>query len=87
MGRIAEIINADARKIEARARLLEAENRKRAGEVKILLQELEEYFDQRADAEYFTSSPAPVPNAEMKLLTKIRSLLEDKTNAAQATHD
>lgn len=35
----------------------------------------EEYFDQRADAEYFPDSPAPHPNEEMKLLMEIRALL------------
>ncbi|MDX0009187.1 hypothetical protein GOB40_21145 [Sinorhizobium meliloti] len=39
------------------------------------LQECEAYFDQRADAEYFTDSAAPVPNEEMKLLTLVREAL------------
>ncbi len=47
-----------------------------AEELKELLLELEEYFDQRADAEYFTDSPAPVPNEEMRMLTMIRDALE-----------
>ena len=39
------------------------------------LRECEEYFDSRADAEYFTDSAAPVPNEEMKLLTLVRDAL------------
>lgn len=35
----------------------------------------EDYFDSRADAEYFTDSAAPVPNEEMKLLTLVREAL------------
>lgn len=40
-----------------------------------LLRECEDYFDNRADAEYFTDSAAPVPNEEMKLLTAIRDAI------------
>lgn len=51
-------------------------------ELVITLLECEEYFDQRADAEYFPDSASPVPNEEMQLLVKIRDLLamigEDK---------
>jgi hypothetical protein len=32
------------------------------------LEEVEEYFDNRADAEYFTDSPSPVGNLEMEML-------------------
>lgn len=35
----------------------------------------EEYFDQRADAQYFPNSPAPVPNTEMAHLVLIREAL------------
>jgi hypothetical protein len=40
-----------------------------------LLTTAEEYFDCRADAEYFTDSPNPVPNVEMTLLTQCGDLL------------
>lgn len=39
------------------------------------LEEAEEYFDQKADAEYFTDSPSPHPNAEMRLLVAVREAL------------
>lgn len=39
------------------------------------LAEADEYFDQRADAEYFTDSAAPVGNEEMRILTEIRDAL------------
>ena len=42
------------------------------------LKEVEEYFDQRADAEYFTDSAAPFPNEEMKLLGIVREALAGK---------
>ena len=43
------------------------------------LEAAEEYFDQRADAEYFTDSPRPVPNEEMRILTTIRKALASTT--------
>ena len=42
----------------------------------LVLGQCEEYFDQRADAEYFPDSPRPHANEEMSLLTEIRTLLE-----------
>lgn len=39
------------------------------------LQECEAYFDNRADAEYFTDSPYPKPNEEMRLLVMVREVL------------
>ena len=39
------------------------------------LEECEEYFDQRADAEYFTDSPSPVGNEEMTMLVLVRQAL------------
>ena len=41
------------------------------------LKECEEYFDQRADAEYFTDSPTPIPNEEMKMLVLVRDALQE----------
>jgi hypothetical protein len=41
-----------------------------------VLKVCEEYFDQRADAEYFTDSPQPKGNEEMSLLTEIRATLK-----------
>ncbi|AII27767.1 hypothetical protein B9J07_12880 [Sinorhizobium sp. LM21] len=40
------------------------------------LQEVEEFFDDRADAEYFTDSAAPHPNKEMTLLTLVRDAIK-----------
>lgn len=55
---------------EANARLIAA-----APELIDVLRECEEYFDQRADAEYFPDSAAPHPNEEMKLLTLVRDAI------------
>jgi hypothetical protein len=44
------------------------------------LQECEEYFDQRADAEYFTDSASPHPNKEMTLLTLVRDAIAKATS-------
>ena len=45
-------------------------------EVMDLLDELDEYFDDRADAEYFPDRAEPVGNEEMRLLVKVRSIAE-----------
>lgn len=48
------------------------------GKRDIVLEALEnagEYFDQRADAEYFTDSPGPVGNEEMTRLTEIKEAI------------
>lgn len=50
------------------------EERERLREI---LDECEDYFDNRADAEYFTDSAAPHPNEEMRLLTAVRAALGD----------
>ncbi len=39
------------------------------------LQECEEYFARKADAEYFTDSPMPQPNEEMRLLSVVLEAL------------
>lgn len=39
------------------------------------LEEVQEYFDARADAEYFTDVAGPVGNEEMRLLTIVRAAL------------
>ena len=44
-------------------------------ELVVVLGEAEEYFDQRADAEYLPGQAAPIGNEEMRLLTEIRALL------------
>lgn len=41
-----------------------------------VLRECEEYFDDRADAEYFPDSAALHPNEEMNLLVKVRDVLK-----------
>ena len=46
------------------------------------LEACEEYFDQRADAEYFPDSPGPVGNEEMYLLEQVRSALRSFGGAA-----
>jgi len=42
-----------------------------------LLVELAEHFDDMADAEYFTDSPNPVPNTEMKFLCRIEEFMKE----------
>lgn len=44
----------------------------RVEELEEVLDECETYFDNRADAEYFTDSPFPVGNEEMGLLVTVR---------------
>jgi hypothetical protein len=53
--------------------------REAAPEMFEALRECEEYFDQRADAEYFIDSPTPVGNAEMKMLVLVREALAKAT--------
>ncbi len=43
---------------------------------KDLLAHLRTFFDGRADAEYFTDSPSPHPNHEMKILVLIDEALK-----------
>lgn len=73
VAKIAGIGNAFAMvdDLDAHATALEAENAK----LRDVLKECEEYFDQRADAEYFTDSAAPVGNAEMSMLVMVRKAL------------
>jgi len=40
------------------------------------LEECDDYFDNRADAEYFTDSPSPIGNEEMNMLMMVRAALE-----------
>lgn len=51
------------------------ELKKRVDELEAILKTVEEYFDQRADAEYFTDKAAPQGNEEMTLLVDIRAVL------------
>lgn len=39
------------------------------------LEEVEEYFKSRADAEYFTDRPDPVPNEGMRMLAYVQAAL------------
>lgn len=41
------------------------------------LEEVEEYFSQRADAEYFTDRADPVGNEEMRLLGYVRNAISE----------
>ncbi len=41
-----------------------------------VLEECREYFDGRADAEYFTDQPTPKGNEEMRLLVRINEVLK-----------
>ena len=50
---------------------LEAENTR----LREALDECDDYFDSRADAELFTDSPLPVENEEMRLLCVVRAAL------------
>ena len=43
--------------------------------IREVLNDCEEYFDQRSDAEYFTDSPNPVPNEEMTMLARVQEAL------------
>lgn len=45
---------------------------KRLRQMKSALQECETYFEERADAEYFTDSPDACGNEEMRLLMEVR---------------
>ena len=45
-------------------------------DLRTLLEDLHEYFDDRADAEYFTDRAGPVGYEEMHLLVRIAELLE-----------
>lgn len=40
------------------------------------LQDVREYFDDRADAEYFTDRAEPVPNEEARLLVTVDECIE-----------
>jgi len=45
-------------------------------DMKDLLAHLRTFFDGRADAEYFTDSPSPVINQEMRILVMIDEALK-----------
>jgi hypothetical protein len=45
-------------------------------DLRTLLEDLHEYFDGRADAEYFTDNAVPQGNDEMHFLVRIAELLE-----------
>ena len=47
-----------------------------------VLDRCEEYFDKRADAEYFTGSPSPIANEEMRLLVNVRTAIRAKKKGA-----
>lgn len=48
-------------------------------DIEIILSEVREYFDQRADAEYFTDRAAAVPNDEMALLVGVDDIIDELT--------
>lgn len=43
--------------------------------VRSALGECAEYFEQRADAEYFTDNASPVGNEEMRLLVEVQQAI------------
>lgn len=40
--------------------------------------DLRDFLDSQADAEYFTDSPAPVPNEAMSLLVRLNELFPEE---------
>lgn len=46
-------------------------------DIRDLLMDLADYFDDLADAEYSTERASPIPNEEMRLLTRIEKVLEE----------
>lgn len=65
------VYNMEIATKDAEIARLQAENER----MREALDECEEYFDNRADAEYFSDSPQPVANEEMHLLGVVRSAL------------
>lgn len=45
-------------------------------EVHETLSQVCEYFEERADAEYFTDSPSPIPNEEMRHFASCKEAIE-----------
>jgi len=43
-----------------------------ASDLDAVLDEIEAFLDDQADAEYFTDSASPVPNTAMRLLMRLR---------------
>ena len=44
----------------------------------VLLDEIEEYFNERADADQPAGCSCPIPNEEMSLLVRLRRLRSDR---------
>ena len=44
----------------------------------VLLDEIEEYFNERADADQPVGCSCPIPNEEMSLLVRLRRLRRDR---------
>jgi hypothetical protein len=55
-----------------------------ARQMKAALQEYEAYFEERADAEYFTDSAGPVGNDEMRLLVEVQAAIANLPNEVAA---
>ena len=47
------------------------------------LEPVREYFDQRADAEYFPDQPTPKGNEEMRLLVDVQDCICELESAAE----
>lgn len=47
-----------------------------------IIAEMREYFEQRADAEYFTDSAGPVPNEERRMLARLDELQSGQSDCA-----
>lgn len=47
------------------------------------LEDVREYFDNRADAEYFPDQPTPKPNEEARLLVQVDECIDTLTGFGQ----
>jgi len=80
LGKFNADVAAISRAIDARDEELKAAQElnerlvARNNELLCVLGDCYDYFDQRADAQYFTDSPSPHPNEEMTILSRIKEL-------------
>lgn len=74
-GTPAEAATAFEARIRADERERIASQDAKIAAIRDVLDSCEEYFDKRADAEYFTGSPRPIANEEMTLLVDVRTAI------------